>query len=134
MGEQQHVVFLSGADMDPSAVLKRFPNARFVARGRVDANAGEIATQFAQTVASAGSAEVWGIVVRVDEPPASPGKLRAVTTDDGRTYEATQIGELLADGRSQLVLAAARYWELPTGYTGRLKMAVHELGKVEDDD
>jgi hypothetical protein len=57
-----------------------------------------------------------------------------VVTDDGRTLQALQVGDLLADGRSHLVLAAARYWELPSGYTGRLKLAVHELGKVDDED
>ena len=30
-------------------------------------------------------------------------------------------------------IAAARYWELPTGYTGRLKRAIPALGAADEE-
>lgn len=103
--------FLSGAEMEPEAVLATAPAARFVARARLGAGG------------AADEADViWGILIRV---PASEGgadsrEEREVTTDDGRSFRAAVAGDGQPRGDAAAILAAARYWELPPTYVGRL--------------
>jgi hypothetical protein len=40
----------------------------------------------------------------------------------------------MVSGFKRSVYAAARYWELPTGYTGRLEMVVPKLGVEPSSD
>jgi hypothetical protein len=127
-------LFLTGSDMDPTEVRKAFPDAQFVARGYTEAHAGAISATFADVVATPGVGDVWGILLRVPEPIEGDFARYDVTTDDGRTFNAAAIGDKLVSGQSNETLAAARYWELPTGYTGRLKMATPALGKAGSDD
>ena len=127
-------LFLTGSDMDPTQVRKTYPNAQFVARGYTEAHAGAIAATFAGVIATPGVGDVWGILIRVPEPVEGDFARYHVTTDDGRTFNAAAVGDKLVSGQSNETLAAARYWELPTGYTGRLKLATPALGRAGVDD
>ena len=121
-------LFLSGAEMDPTAILTAHPGARFVARARVSAEHHEIASPFAGSLANDGPIEVWGILI---EHVNGSGEVRQAVTDDGRQIEAILGGDQLASGAPDAVLAAARYWELPPAYVGRLRDAI-EAGNDED--
>lgn len=121
-------LFLSGADMDPSEVKKAFPAARFLARGFTEAHAAEISPNFSRVVAAPGMGDVWGIVLESPEPVTGNPKRHKVTTDDGRTVTAVIVGHQMVAGFKRAVYAAAKYWELPTGYTGRLAMVTPKLG------
>jgi hypothetical protein len=114
-------IFLSGAEMDPTAVRTAYPGVRFVARARIAANGATIAPAFAPHL----DGEVWGILVRVPEAITAPVH-RSATTDDGRSIEAALAGDILIDGDPSQALAAARYWdwELPPPYVARLKAAL----------
>jgi hypothetical protein len=112
-------IFLSGAEMEPTAVRTTYPGARFVARARIAANGATIAPAFASHL----DGEVWGILVRVPDAITAPAHLSA-TTDDGRSIEAALAGDILIDGDPGEALAAARYWELPPHYVARLKAAL----------
>jgi hypothetical protein len=127
-------LFLTGSDMDPTEVRRAYPGARFVARAFTEVHAGEISPTFAKLLAGPGVGDVWGILITI--PGLAPENVRrhTVTTDDGRTFDAVCIGDRMVSGESHLVLAAARYWELPTGYTGRLKMGTPALGVAGADD
>lgn len=126
-------LFLTGSDMDPTEVRRAFPEAQFVARGYTEAHAGAISATFSDVVASPGVGDVWGILLRVPGPVEGDFARYDVTTDDGRTFNAAAIGHKLVGGQSNETLKAALYWELPTGYTGRLKMATPALGRSDDD-
>ena len=108
--------FLTGADMDPTAVLARYPGARFVARAAL------------ATEAAAGDAtgEVWGILIRLPTGgmAGDAGESRPVVTDDGRTFRAAVAEGGRPVGDPPAVLAAARYWELPPAYVRRLEETV----------
>jgi hypothetical protein len=127
-------IFLTGSDMDPTQVRQDFPEAQFVARGYTEAHAGAISATFADVVASPGVGDIWGILLRLPEAPQGDFSRYDVTTDDGRVFNAAAIGSKLVSGQSNETLAAALYWELPTGYTGRLKMATPALGKAGPDE
>ena len=101
--------FLSGADMDPTAILAAYPGAQFVARARLgvgpdDGDGG------------------WGIVIRVvpSVDAHADGDDREVVTDDGRRFRAIVVNGGRPAGEPGAVLAAARYWELPPSYVRRL--------------
>ena len=102
--------FLSGAEMDPTAVLARFPGARFVARARLlpDANT------------TGADDEVWGILIRLPAATAATDEPRQAETDDGRRFPALVEGSGRPADDPKAVLAAARYWELPPAYVRRL--------------
>jgi hypothetical protein len=121
MTEWTACLFLSGAEMDPTAVLAAHPGAHFVARARVHAEHHEIASPFAESIAGGGEAEVWGILV--EHVDAASGETRLAVTDEGQEIEAV-LGGQLASGEPEAVLAAARYWELPPAYVGRLRDAI----------
>jgi hypothetical protein len=112
-------IFLSGAEMEPTAVRNAYPGARFVARARIAANGATIAPAFAPHP----DGEVWGILVHVPEAITAPVH-RIATTDDGRSIEAALAGDLLIAGDPSEALAAARYWELSPPYVARLKAAL----------
>jgi len=127
-------LFLTGSDMDPTEVLQTYPGARFVARAFTEVHAGEISPTFAKLVAGPGVGDVWGILLRIPGPAPENQRRHTVTTDDGRSFDAACDGDHMVSGESHLVLAAARYWELPPGYVGRLSMATPALGVVAEDE
>lgn len=100
--------FLSGAEMDPRAVLAAYPGARFVARARL--------------AVGASGEDVWGIVIQLASPEASNIERREVTTDDGRVLLAAVAGDGRPTGDATAVLAGAKYWELPPAYVKGLEM------------
>ena len=127
-------LFLTGADMDPVAVRNTYPEGRFIARGHTEAHAAEISKEFKDHVAPTGVGDVWGILLHVPATYADNERRHQVTTDDGKTVTAVVIGDRMAAGFSRAVLKAAQYWELPSGYVGRLKMAAPKLGTEGADN
>jgi hypothetical protein len=121
MGETElpAYLFLSGAEMDPTAVRAAYPGAHFVARARIAADGATVAPAFAAQL----DGEIWGILIWVPEPVAATVR-REATTDDARTFAATLGGETLVAGDPDAALAAARYWELPPNYVARLASAL----------
>lgn len=94
--------FLSGGEMDPRAILAAYPGGRFVARARL-------------AVVASGE-EVWGIVIRLASPAVPDDEVCEVTTDDGRRLLAAVAGDGRPTGEAAVVLAGAKYWELPPAY------------------
>lgn len=119
-----HFTFYSGESMSPEAIRAADPAAAFIARGWIAVNAGELPDEFVPLVGD----ELWGIVVETSAPPA--GGPVEVTLDDGRAVEASLADPLLA-GDPKVVLANARYWELPPAYVATLK-AIIEPGLAEE--
>ena len=120
-------VFLSGSDMDPTAIRKAYPGAVFVARAHVDSRQGEVNPHFGPGLIPSGRGQVWGIVIEANATAASD-RQRSATTDDGRDLTATLAGDRFAMGDPAAVLKAARYWELFPGYLALLANVVHPLG------
>jgi hypothetical protein len=115
-------LFLSGAEMQPERVQATWPEARFVARGRlqprpVGAVAPPTGTRY----------ETWGIVIDTPEALVT-GDARSAVSDDGRVFAVTIPPPDDADPAA--VLAAARYWELPPPYVRSLAIAAN--APVED--
>ncbi len=119
-----HYIFVSGSDMDPTRVNATYPGAQFIARAWVEARQGEIAPAFGKAVAPSGYGETWGILLHVPDAPAGDAKPRTATTDDGRVFDATLIGDRLLMGEPAEMVAAARYWELPPIFVNRLAHAL----------
>jgi hypothetical protein len=115
-------VFLIGAEMQPERVRSAWPEARFVARGRLEPRPlGAVATPTGVRY------ETWGIVIETSDAPAT-GDARGAVADDGRVFGVTVPPPDDADPVA--VLAAARYWELPPPYVRRLADAAN--APVED--
>ena len=115
-------LFLSGADMQPERVRSAWPEARFVARGRLEPR------PLGAVMAPAGVRyETWGIVIETPDAPTT-GATRSAVTDDGRVIAVTALPPDDADPAA--VLAAARYWELPPPYVRWLAIAAN--APVED--
>lgn len=115
-------VFLSGAEMEPERVRAAWPEARFVARGRLQPR-----PLRAVAAPNGKRYETWGIVIEMPETAVS-GETRGVVTDDGRAL--TAIVPAPDDADPVAVLAAAKYWELPPAYVQRLAHAAN--APVED--
>lgn len=108
------LVFLQGAEMQPSRIRAAWPEARFLARARLTPRPqGPVAPP--ANVAY----EAWGIVINA--PAETTGDLRQVTTDEGQPLQVTVPPPDDADPKA--VLAAAKYWELPPPYVRRLAAA-----------
>ncbi len=111
-------VFLSGAEMQPERVRGTWPEARFVARGRLESRpVGE-------------QDETWGIIVEIPQAEIS-GDERQAVSDDGRPFGVVALPPDDADGAA--VLAAARYWELAPAYVRRLASAAAVPGEEPSD-
>ena len=110
-------LFLSGAEMQPERVRGAWPEARFVARGRLQPR-----PLGAVTPPAGARYETWGIVIETPDAPAT-GDARSALTDDGRIFAVTVPPPDDADPSA--VLAAARYWELPSPYVQRLAVAAN---------
>jgi hypothetical protein len=110
-------LFLRGAEMQPERVRARWPEARFVARGRLQPQPlGAVAAPRGVQY------ETWGIVIETPEEKIA-GEARGALTDDERDLAVT-VPEA-DDGDPAAVLAAARYWELPPAFVRRLARAAH---------
>lgn len=97
--------FLSGAAMEPEAILAADPGSRFVARARLLAD----------------DAEIWGIIIRLTNPdPPTASDVAEVITDDGRAFTAMIHDGGRPTGGDAAILAAAKYWELPPAYVSGL--------------
>jgi hypothetical protein len=107
-------VFLSGAEMQPERVRSAWPEARFVARGRLDSSPVEEPD------------EIWGIIVEIPQT-AIEGDERQAVSDDGRPFAVVALPP--DDGDGAAVLAAARYWELSPAYVRRLVRALGAPGE-----
>jgi len=105
--------------MSPEAIRAADPDARFIARAHVTINRGEAPDQFAAVDGGA----IWGIAVET----SLVGQLAVVelTTDDGRVLEG-QLAEPILDGDPALILANARYWELPPTYVAALRDIIEQ--------
>jgi hypothetical protein len=115
-------LFLSGAEMEPERVRGTWPEARFVARARLQPR------PLGAVPAPAGVRyETWGIVIETPDAPVA-GDERGAVADDGRVFAVTVPPADDADPAA--VLAAARYWELPPPYVRRLMSAAN--APVED--
>jgi hypothetical protein len=135
MTEPAACLFLSGADMDPTKVRVSYPGAHFLARARVSADTHEIADPFAShLVADGPPVEVWGILIEQPGVNDASVESRQATTDDGRLFDVTLSGQQLASGQPDEVVAAARYWELPPRYVGRLRDAIAAAEDEPSDD
>jgi hypothetical protein len=135
MTEPAACLFLSGADMDPTSMRVSYPGAHFLARAWVSAGTNEIADPFASHLVSGGSpAEVWGILIEQSGVNNASVEPRQATTDDGRSFDVTLLGRQFASGQPDEVVAAARYWELPPRYVGRLRDAIAAAEDEPSDD
>ena len=115
-------LFLSGAEMEPERVRGAWPEARFVARARLQPRPlGAVAAPVGVRY------ETWGIVIETPDAVIS-GDARAAVADDGRVFAV--IVPPPDDADPAAVLAAARYWELPPPYVRRLASAAN--APVED--
>jgi hypothetical protein len=103
--------FLSGAEMDPTAVRATYPGARFVARARLLGGGPGDASD-----------EIWGILIRVPgSGKRGDAEEREVVTDDGHRFRAAVVDDGRPSGDPAAVIAAARYWELSPAYVRRLE-------------
>ena len=105
-------LFLSGAEMQPERVRVAWPEARFMARGRLEPRPLD-----AVAVPAGARYETWGIVIETPDAPVG-GDARHAVADDGRAFAV--IVTAPDDTDPAAVLAAARYWELPPAYVRRL--------------
>lgn len=123
-----HLLFLSGADMHPTAIVTAYEGAMFVARGRLD-EGGDTGAP-----ASAATEDVWGILLRMpDLEVRSPGEERPVVVDDGRSFRARVVTPTGDAADPVATIAAARYWELPPSYVDRLRRRVDSSEAGIDD-
>ena len=124
-----HLLFLSGADMHPTAIVTAYEGARFVARGRLDEG-----TDTGDSPAAGTEEDVWGILLRMPDLEADlSGKERPVVADDGRSFLARVVTPTGDAADPVTTLAAARYWELPPSYVDRLRRRVDSSGAGTDD-
>ena len=110
-------VFLCGADMQPSRIRARWPEARFVAMARAD---GVIAAGLGLGWYGLGP-DVWGILVETGEEQR--GTMLPLRLADSTSVTAMTDGDPAGFGSVAEALAQARYWELPTDYRDRLEQS-----------
>jgi len=67
--------------------------------------------------------ETWGIVLEIPQSPQDTGEPRSAVTDEGRILAVTMLPP--EDTDPAAMLAAARYWELPSAYVRRLASAAN---------
>jgi hypothetical protein len=111
-------VFLCGADMNPTAIRQRWPEARFIGIGWID---GIVTADFGLPPLALGP-QVWGILVEVGAPQR--GMPAPVTRPDGSGTTAMLTDDPAVAGSLAEVLAEAHYWELPRAYRERIEVAI----------
>lgn len=111
-------LFLCGADMDPSRIRVRFPDARFVDIAR---HAGPLPGLSALDDVASHDGDVWGVLVDTDVIGVDGGAVEvAVTLPDGEQALATLATRPADVADAAAVEAAVRYWELPPAYRARI--------------
>lgn len=129
-GSPESLVFLCGADMNPSLIKARagLERARFVAIARMDGrHAGQAG--FPPDLAAGA---IWGIALTiapvaapVAASPAPAARAVAATVSlvlrDGTSTEAALMTDPTTVGTVAAVLREAHYWELPVEYRHRLQ-------------
>src|SRR5215213_10730430 len=116
-GDRAMYLFLSGSEMQPEWVRDAWPEARFVARGRLEPR------PLGAVMPPVGARyETWGIVLETPDAPAT-GDARSAVTDDSRVFAVIFPPPDNTDPAA--VLAAARYWELPPAYVRRLAVVAN---------
>jgi len=111
-------LFLCGADMDPSRIRARFPDARFVDVAR---HAGPLPGLSALDDVAGDGGEVWGVLVDMDVTGVDGAPVEvAVTLPDGEQALATLATRPDDVADAAAVEAAVRYWELPPAYRARI--------------
>ncbi|MCA9861651.1 MAG: hypothetical protein KC432_01460 [Thermomicrobiales bacterium] len=105
------LVFLQGAEMQPSRIRAAWPAAQFVARARLTPRPHGAVFPVAQPAYAA-----WGIVI--EAPAEVAGEARRVVTDEG--HDLRVVVPAPDDADPKAVLAAAKYWELPPPYVRSL--------------
>lgn len=121
-------LFIASADMWPRQINAAYPGAQFIARAKAAVPDGDVVPNFSESVGG----EVWGVLVSA-AGPLDVNHSIAVTTDDGRVFDAWVAGELLA-GDPQSLYMASRYWELPPTYIQQLRSAIVALGLDAADE
>ena len=111
-------VFLCGADMNPTAIRQRWPQARFLGIGWID---GGVTAGLGLPPYAFGP-HVWGILVDVGAPQR--GMPVPVTLRDGSGTTAMLTGDPATVGSLPEMLTEARYWELPRAYRERIEAAI----------
>ena len=105
------LLFLQGAEMQPSRIRAAWPEAQFVARARLTPRPHGAVFPAANPAYAA-----WGIVI--ETPAEVAGESREATTDEG--HHLRVVVAIPDDADPKAVLAAAKYWELPPPYVRRL--------------
>lgn len=115
------LVFLCGADMNPTLVRRRagLERARFVAIARIDGSEAEGIGLPADLEADA----IWGIALTIaaDASPPTPGAAVPIVLRDDTSAEAVVLTDPGTVGNVADVLREAHYWELPVAYRDRLQ-------------
>lgn len=110
--------FRCGADMEPTRIRERTPDARFVARARLTRGADPFKATRAKECT--GEPAVWGILLSHPASSDDPPPDGTVVTDDGRTFDVRLLTESADVADHAETVAAARYWELPPEYVQQL--------------
>ncbi len=111
-------VFLWDADMHPTAIRGRWPAARFegIASGP------GFLTQGIGLPPFAFGPRVWGILIDTGEPQR--GMAVPIARRDGAEAAAMLVGDPYEVGSLAVVLAEARYWELPRDYRDAIEAVI----------
>lgn len=121
-GAPETLVFLCGADMNPTLVRRRagLERARFVAIARIDGSeAGRVGLP-----AELGSDAIWGIALTIAADASLPmprGAAVSTVLRDDTSVEAVVLTDPVTVGSVADVLREAHYWELPVAYRDRLQ-------------
>lgn len=113
-------VFLFGADMNPTIILRRWPGSRFIGIASADG----MLTRVIGRGANAFGPDVWGIVIETGS--AQRGMAVPLTLRDGASATAMLAGDPAAAGSPAEILVEADYWELPDAYREYLRAAVRQ--------
>lgn len=105
------LLFLQGAEMQPSRIRASWPEAQFMARAWLTPRPHGAVFPVTHPAYAA-----WGIVI--EAPAEVAGESRHVTTDEGHSLHV--VVPTPDDADPKAVLAAAKYWELPPSYVRRL--------------
>ena len=112
------LLFLCGADMNPTVGRARFPDARFVDVAHCAEPLPGLAALSDLAVAGGG---IWGILGRAPATAADDESTEiTVTLPDGERASARLATRPADVADAAAVAAAVRYWELPPAYRARV--------------
>lgn len=128
--DKTDVLFLSGAEMDPTTLRREHPGARFIARARITGQNLPLPPAFS----ALSNGEVWGILVNVGTTSAVQGTVYEAVTDEGRCIRAALGPAGLLSGSPEAIIAAVRYWELPPDYVAQVREIVSTMGVQAEEE